>query len=108
MLHYKFHSFCVRETGRYSGPGRREIGHGNLAERSLKKIIPDEKSFPYTIRLNSDILESNGSSWMATVCTGSLALMEGGDPIPKSIAGIAMGLIKEGDIFAILTDILGN
>lgn len=108
MLHYNFPPFSVGETGRYSGPGRREIGHGNLAERALKKLMPAEEKFPYTVRLNSDILESNGSSSMATVCSGSLALMDGGVPIEKSIAGIAMGLIKEDDDYAILSDILGN
>jgi polyribonucleotide nucleotidyltransferase len=108
MLHYNFPPFSVGETGRYSGPGRREIGHGNLAERALKHIIPAEGEFPYTIRLNSDILESNGSSSMATVCSGSLALMDAGVPVSKPIAGIAMGLIKEGDEYAVLSDILGN
>lgn len=108
MLHYNFPPFSVGETGRYSGTGRREVGHGNLAERSLKYILPKEEVFPYTIRLNSDILESNGSSSMATVCAGSLALMDGGVPVQTPIAGIAMGLIKEEDKFAILTDILGN
>ncbi len=108
MLHYNFPPFSVGETGRYSGPGRREIGHGNLAERALKFLIPAEGVFPYTIRLNSDILESNGSSSMATVCAGSLALMDAGVPVEKAIAGIAMGLIKEGENYAILTDILGN
>lgn len=108
ILHYNFPPFSVGEVGRYSGVGRREIGHGNLAERSLKYIVPNEKDFPYTIRLNSDILESNGSSSMATVCAGSLALMDAGIPIKSAVAGIAMGLIKEGDKYAILSDILGN
>jgi polyribonucleotide nucleotidyltransferase len=108
ILHYNFPPFSVGEVGRFSGVGRREVGHGNLAERSLKNVIPDEQKFPYMIRLNSDILESNGSSSMATVCAGSLALMEGGVPIKTAIAGIAMGLVKEGDKFAILSDILGN
>jgi polyribonucleotide nucleotidyltransferase len=108
LLHYNFPPFSVGETGKYSGTGRREIGHGNLAERSLKNIVPKEEEFPYIIRLNSDILESNGSSSMATVCAGSLALMEGGVPVKTAIAGIAMGLVKEGDQYAILTDILGN
>lgn len=108
ILHYNFPPFSVGEVGRFSGVGRREVGHGNLAERSLKNVIPDEQKFPYMIRLNSDILESNGSSSMATVCAGSLALMEGGVPIKAAIAGIAMGLVKEGDKFAILSDILGN
>lgn len=108
LLHYNFPPFSVGETGRYMGTGRREIGHGNLAERALKYVIPPEDVFPYIIRVNSDILESNGSSSMATVCAGSLALMDGGIPVKCSIAGIAMGLVKEGDKFAILSDILGN
>ena len=108
LLHYNFPPFSVGETGKYSGTGRREIGHGNLAERSLKNIVPKEEEFPYIIRLNSDILESNGSSSMATVCAGSLALMDGGVPVRTAIAGIAMGLVKEGDEYSILTDILGN
>jgi len=108
LLHYNFPPFSVGETGRFSGVGRREVGHGNLAERSLKNIIPADDKFPYIIRLNSDILESNGSSSMATVCAGSLALMDGGVPVKCAIAGIAMGLVKEGDQFAVLTDILGN
>lgn len=108
LLHYNFPPFSVGETGRFSGVGRREVGHGNLAERSLKNIIPAEDKFPYIVRLNSDILESNGSSSMASVCAGSLALMDGGVPIKSAIAGIAMGLVKEEDQFAILTDILGN
>ncbi|PKL88532.1 MAG: polyribonucleotide nucleotidyltransferase [Ignavibacteriae bacterium HGW-Ignavibacteriae-2] len=108
LLHYNFPPFSVGETGRYGGTGRREIGHGNLAERALKYIVPMEENFPYIIRLNSDILESNGSSSMATVCAGSLALMDGGVPVKCAIAGIAMGLVKENDSFAILTDILGN
>lgn len=108
ILHYNFPPFSVGETGRYSGPGRREIGHGNLAERALKIVVPEESDFPYTIRLNSDILESNGSSSMATVCAGTLAMMDGGVPIKSPIAGIAMGLIKEGDDYAILSDISGN
>lgn len=108
LLHYNFPPFSVGETGRFSGVGRREVGHGNLAERSLKNIIPSEEKFPYIIRLNSDILESNGSSSMATVCAGSLALMEGGVPVKCAIAGIAMGLVKEKEKFAILSDILGN
>ncbi|MGE5351336.1 MAG: polyribonucleotide nucleotidyltransferase [Acidobacteriota bacterium] len=108
LLHYNFPPFSVGEVGRMSGVGRREVGHGHLAERALKKVVPSETTFPYTIRLNSDILESNGSSSMATVCAGSLALMDGGVPVAKAIAGIAMGLVKEGDKFAVLTDILGN
>jgi polyribonucleotide nucleotidyltransferase len=108
MLHYNFPPFSVGEVGRIGGPGRREVGHGNLAERALQAVIPPEKDFPYTIRVVSDILESNGSSSMATVCAGSLALMDGGVPISKAVAGIAMGLVKEGDRYAILSDILGN
>lgn len=107
-LHYNFPPFSVGEVGRMSGVGRREIGHGNLAERSLKNLIPSEDEFPYTIRIISDILESNGSSSMASVCSGSLVLMDGGVPIKTAVAGIAMGLVKEADKFAILTDILGN
>jgi len=108
MLNYNFPPYSVGEVGRMTGPGRREIGHGNLAERSLKQVIPDEKDFPYALRVISDILESNGSSSMATVCAGTLAMMDGGVPITRPVAGIAMGLIKEGESYAILTDILGN
>jgi polyribonucleotide nucleotidyltransferase len=107
MLHYNFPPFSVGEVGRL-GTGRREIGHGNLAERALKIVVPQSETFPYTMRLISDILESNGSSSMASVCAGSLALMDGGVPITKAVAGIAMGLVKEGDKFAVLSDILGN
>ena len=108
MLHYNFPPFSVGEVGRMTGVGRREIGHGNLAERALKIMFPSEDQFPYTVRIISDILESNGSSSMATVCAGSLALMDAGVPIKKPVAGIAMGLIKEKEKFAILSDILGN
>jgi polyribonucleotide nucleotidyltransferase len=108
MLHYNFPPFSVGEVGRFTGPGRREIGHGNLAERSLKNLMPAEADFPYTIRIVSDILESNGSSSMATVCAGTLALFDAGVPLKRAIAGIAMGLVKEGDKVAILSDILGN
>ncbi|QQS36287.1 MAG: polyribonucleotide nucleotidyltransferase [Ignavibacteriales bacterium] len=108
MLHYNFPPFSVGEVGRMSGVGRREIGHGNLAERALKMMFPSEEQFPYTVRIISDILESNGSSSMATVCAGSLAMMDGGVPIQKAVAGIAMGLVKENDKFAVLSDILGN
>ncbi len=107
MLHYNFPPFSVGEVGFMRGPGRREIGHGALAERALGNMIPDEKDFPYTLRVVSDILESNGSSSMATVCGGSLALMDAGVPLQTPIAGIAMGLVKEGDDYAILTDIAG-
>ena len=108
MLHYNFPPFSVGEVGRMTGVGRREIGHGHLAERALKVVVPAEDQFPYTMRVISDILESNGSSSMATVCAGSLSLMDGGVPIKKAVAGIAMGLVKEGDRYAILSDILGN
>ena len=107
MLHYNFFPFSVGEVSFLRGAGRREIGHGNLAEKSLGVMIPDEEKFPYTIRIVSDILESNGSSSMATVCSGSLALMEAGVPIRTHVAGIAMGLVKEGDDYAVLTDIAG-
>lgn len=106
-LHYNFPPFCTGETGRL-GLGRREIGHGHLAERALKKMMPNEAEFPYTIRVVSDILESNGSSSMATVCAGSLALFDAGVPMKKPVAGIAMGLIKEEEDVAILSDILGD
>jgi polyribonucleotide nucleotidyltransferase len=108
MLHYNFPPFSVGECRFLRGPGRREIGHGALAERSVEKVIPLEENFPYTVRIVSDILESNGSSSMATVCGSSLALMDAGVPIKCPIAGIAMGLIKEGGDVAILTDILGQ
>ncbi len=107
MLHYNFPSYSVGEVRPIRGPGRREIGHGALAERALEPVIPVEEKFPYTIRIVSDILESNGSSSMATVCGGSLSLMDAGVPIKAPVAGIAMGLVKEGDKTAILTDILG-
>jgi polyribonucleotide nucleotidyltransferase len=107
MLHYNFPPFSVGEVKPLRGPGRREIGHGMLAERALKAVIPSKTEFPYTVRVVSDILESNGSSSMATVCGGSLALMDAGVPIRTHVAGIAMGLIKEGDRVVILTDILG-
>lgn len=108
MLHYNFPSFSTGEIGRYGSIGRREIGHGHLAERSIEGMLPSVDEFPYTIRVVSDILESNGSSSMATVCAGSLALMDGGVKIKRPVAGIAMGLIKEGDRVAVLSDILGN
>jgi polyribonucleotide nucleotidyltransferase len=108
ILHYNFPSFSTGEVGGRPGPGRREIGHGNLAERALKNLLPIESEFPYTIRVVSDILESNGSSSMATVCAGSLSLMDAGVKLKKPVAGIAMGLIKEEDNIAILSDILGS
>jgi polyribonucleotide nucleotidyltransferase len=107
-LQYNFPPFSVGEVGRMSGVGRREIGHGNLAERSLKQILPADDIFPYTVRIISDILESNGSSSMATVCAGSLAMMDAGVPVTKAVSGIAMGLVKEGNDYAVLSDILGN
>ena len=108
MLHYNFPPFCVGETSMRLFPGRREIGHGMLAERSISKILPLHEDFPYTIRIVSDILESNGSSSMASVCGASMSLMDAGVPVKEPIAGIAMGLIKEGDDVAILSDILGD
>ncbi|MBL8111926.1 MAG: polyribonucleotide nucleotidyltransferase [Acidobacteria bacterium] len=108
MLHYNFPPFSVGEVKRFGSPGRREIGHGRLAWRALQAVLPDEKEFPYTIRVVSDILESNGSSSMATVCGGSLALMDAGVPLKSSVAGVAMGLVKEGDNWAVLTDIAGQ
>jgi polyribonucleotide nucleotidyltransferase len=107
MLHYNFPPFSVGEVRPIRGPGRREIGHGALAERAIEPVIPADSHFPYTIRIVSDILESNGSSSMASVCGGSMALMDAGVPIKAPVAGIAMGLIKEGDKVAVLTDILG-
>ena len=107
MLHYNFPPFSVGEVGFMRGPGRREIGHGALAERALLPIIPPETAFPYTLRVVSDILESNGSSSMATVCGASLTLMDAGVPMPAHVGGIAMGLVKEGDAYAVLTDIAG-
>ncbi len=107
MLHYNFPPFSVGEVGFMRGPGRREIGHGALAERALLPIIPPETTFPYTLRVVSDILESNGSSSMATVCGASLTLMDAGVPMPAHVGGVAMGLVKEGDDYAVLTDIAG-
>ena len=108
MLHYNFPPFSVGEAKFLRGPGRREIGHGNLAERALVPVLPSEDSFPYTIRIVSEILESNGSTSMATVCGGSLALMDAGVPVLAPVAGIAMGLIKEGEHVRVLSDILGD
>lgn len=107
MLHYNFPPFCTGEVKPLRGPSRREIGHGHLAERALKFILPSEDEFPYTIRVVSEILESNGSSSMATVCSGSLALMDAGVPVKKHVAGVAMGLIIEPDAEIVLTDIMG-
>src|SRR5208283_2039872 len=108
MLHYNFPPFSVGEVRPLRGPGRREIGHGALAERAIKPSLPKNGEFPYTIRVVSEVLESNGSSSMATVCGASLALLDAGVPVSDSVAGIAMGLIKEGDEFIILSDILGD
>ena len=108
MLHYNFPPYSVGEAGRVGSPGRREIGHGKLAWRAIRPLLPVNDEFPYTIRLVSEITESNGSSSMATVCGGSLALMDAGVPMARPVAGIAMGLIKEGKDFAVLSDILGD
>ncbi len=108
LLHYNFPPYSVGETGRTGSPGRREIGHGRLAKRGVLAVMPDQESFPYTVRVVSEITESNGSSSMASVCGTSLSLMDAGVPIKAPVAGIAMGLVKEGDDFAVLTDILGD
>ncbi|MFZ9585709.1 MAG: polyribonucleotide nucleotidyltransferase, partial [Pseudohongiellaceae bacterium] len=108
MLHYNFPPYSVGETGPMSGPKRREIGHGRLARRGVAAVLPSEAQFPYAIRVVSEITESNGSSSMASVCGSSLALMDAGVPLKAPVAGVAMGLIKEGDRFAVLTDILGD
>lgn len=107
FLHYNFPQYSVGEIGFMRGPGRRELGHGNLAERALTYVMPSEEKFPYTVRLVSEITESNGSSSQASICGGSLALMDAGVPIKAPVAGVAMGLIKEGDDYVILTDIMG-
>jgi len=108
MLHYNFPPFCVGEVRRLSGPSRRDIGHGALARRGLESVLPTEAEFPYSLRIVSEVLESNGSSSMATVCGGSMALMDAGVPIKEPVSGIAMGLIKEGDSLVVLSDILGD
>ncbi len=108
MLHYNFPPFCVGEVRRLSGPSRRDIGHGTLARRGIEAVLPEGDSFPYTLRVVSEVLESNGSSSMATVCGGSLALMDAGVPIQAPVSGVAMGLIKEDDKVVVLTDILGD
>jgi polyribonucleotide nucleotidyltransferase len=108
LLHYNFPSFSVGEVRRFGSPSRRDIGHGALAERAVEGVLPAKEDFPYTIRVVSDILESNGSSSMASVCGASLALMDAGVPIKSHVAGIAMGLVKEGDKYGILTDIMGT
>ncbi|HEV7701468.1 MAG TPA: polyribonucleotide nucleotidyltransferase [Pyrinomonadaceae bacterium] len=107
MLHYNFPPYSVGETGRFGGSSRREIGHGNLARRAIAAVLPDDADFPYTLRIVSDITESNGSSSMATVCGGILSLMDAGVPIKKPVAGVAMGLVMEGNRYAILSDIAG-
>jgi polyribonucleotide nucleotidyltransferase len=107
MHHYNFPNFSVGETGPMRGPGRREIGHGALGERALEPIIPSEKDFPYTIRLVSEVLESNGSTSQASICASTLAMMDAGVPIKAPVAGIAMGLVKSGEHYTILTDIQG-
>jgi len=108
MLHYNFPPYSVGEVGRFGAPGRREVGHGKLAWRALHPMLPSAEEFPYTIRVLSDITESNGSSSMATVCGGSLALMDAGVPLARPVSGIAMGLILEGKDFAVISDILGD
>jgi polyribonucleotide nucleotidyltransferase len=107
LLHYNFPPYSVGETGRVGSTSRREIGHGNLARRALESILPDESDFPYTLRIVSEITESNGSSSMASVCGGCLSLMDAGVPIKKMVAGVAMGLVMEGNRYAILSDIAG-
>src|SRR5699024_9473677 len=104
---YNFPQFSVGETGPIRGPGRREIGHGALGERALEKVVPSEKEFPYTIRLVSEVLESNGSTSQASICASALAMMDAGIPIKAPVAGIAMGLVRSGDDYSILTDIQG-
>ncbi len=108
MLHYNFPPFSVGETKRAGGPSRRDIGHGNLATRALERVLPNQEDFEYTIRLVAEVMESNGSSSMGTICSGTLALMDGGVPIKAPVSGIAMGLVKEGDKIAVLSDILGD
>merc|ERR1712127_878831 len=108
MLHYNFPPYCVGETGMIGSPKRREIGHGRLAKRGIQAVMPSEEEFPYVVRIVSEITESNGSSSMASVCGTSLALMDAGVPMKAPIAGVAMGLVKEGNRYAVLTDILGD
>ena len=108
LLHYNFPPYCVGETGRMGGQSRREIGHGFLAERALQAVLPDNEEFPYTIRIVNEVLESNGSSSMGSVCAGTLAMLDGGVPLRGNVAGIAMGLISDGNRIAILSDILGD
>src|SRR3546814_5815714 len=108
MLHYNFPPYSVGEVGRFGAPGRREVGHGKLAWRALHPVLPNHDEFPYTVRVLSDITESNGSSSMATVCGGSLSMMDAGVPLKRPVSGIAMGLILEGEEFTVLSDILGD
>src|SRR3546814_497636 len=108
MLHYNFPPYSVGEVGRFGAPSRRDIGHGKLAWRALRGVLPSKEDFSYTIRVLSDITESNGSSSMATVCGGCLSMMDAGVPITRPVSGIAMGLILEGDQFTVLSDILGD
>ena len=108
LLHYNFPPYSVGEAGMMTGPKRREIGHGRLARRGLGAVLPNEQDFPYTLRVVSEITESNGSSSMASVCGSSLALMDAGVPIKRPVAGVAMGLVKDGNKYAVLTDILGD
>ena len=108
MLHYNFPPYCVGETGFVGSPKRREIGHGRLAKRGVAAVMPDSETFPYTVRVVSEITESNGSSSMASVCGSSLAMMDAGVPLSAPVAGIAMGLIKDDNRFAVLSDILGD
>src|SRR5690606_36091118 len=108
MLHYNFPLYSVGEVGRFGAPGRREFGHGKLAWRALHPELPPKEEFPYTIRILSDITESNGSSSMATVCGGCLAMMDAGVSVARPVSGIAMGLILEDEVFAVLSDILGD
>ena len=108
FLHYEFPPFCTGEAKFLRGASRREIGHGILAERALEGMMPAVEDFPYTVRVNADVLESNGSSSMASVCSGSLALMDAGIPVRKAVAGVAMGLISDGERTVVLTDILGT
>ena len=108
MLHYNFPPFATGEVRPMRGVGRREVGHGALAERAIRPVLPSDDTFPYTIRVVSNILESNGSSSMATVCGASLSLMDAGVPIKTSVAGISIGLVKEAERVALLTDILGD
>ena len=108
LFHYNFPPYCVGETGRNIGPRRREIGHGRLAKRGIRSVMPSLDDFPYVIRVVSEITESNGSSSMASVCGSSMALMDAGVPIHAPVAGIAMGLVKEDGRFAVLSDIMGD